>query len=44
MPVKHRTENALDGTTWEFMGTGWWISHILAIGIVAWLGYILWPR
>jgi len=21
--------NALDKTTWEFMGPGWWISHIL---------------
>ncbi|MDP2859446.1 MAG: hypothetical protein Q8P50_15920 [Bacillota bacterium] len=39
-----RTKNVLDETTWEFLKTGWWISHILAIVIVAYLGFLFWPR
>lgn len=37
-------KNTLDGTTWEFLRPGWWISHVLAVVIVAWLGFIFWPR
>ena len=37
-------DNVLDGSTWEFLGAGWWVSHILVIALVAWLGFIFWPR
>lgn len=39
-----KTKNVLDETTWEFLKTGWWISHILVIVIVAYLGFLFWPR
>ncbi|MDI6871720.1 MAG: hypothetical protein QME79_10280 [Bacillota bacterium] len=40
--VKDR--NLLNGTTWEFLQTGWWVLHIIAIVGVFWLGHLLWPR
>ncbi len=36
-------ENPVDGTTWEFLKSGWWVLHIIAIGLVFWLGHVLWP-
>jgi hypothetical protein len=40
--VKDR--NALDGTTWEFLASGWWIAHVVLIVAVFYLGHLLWPR
>lgn len=37
-----RTErrNVLDGSTWEFLRSGWWIVHVIALVGVFYLGMI----
>lgn len=36
MGAKER--NIVDDTTWEFLGTGWWILHAIAIIGLFYLG------
>lgn len=33
--------NTLDETTWEFGKPGWWISHVVSMGLMVYLGYVL---
>lgn len=35
--------NSLDGTTWEWLGAGWWVLHVVSIALVFYLGHLLWP-
>ncbi len=39
-----RVNNPVNGTTWQFLGIGWWVLHIVSILIVAYLGFLFWPR
>lgn len=27
--------------TWAFMGLGWWVSHLAALGAVGYVGYYI---
>ncbi|MEW6244764.1 MAG: hypothetical protein AB1497_11020 [Bacillota bacterium] len=38
------TYNIIRGTTWEFLRAGWWLLHIIAVVLVAYLGFLFWPR
>jgi hypothetical protein len=29
--MRPKERNLVDGTTWEFLGTGWWILHAISI-------------
>jgi|GEM_PF-4083468 len=29
--MRPKERNLVDGTTWEFLGTGWWILHAVSI-------------
>jgi hypothetical protein len=35
-----KSRNIVDDTTWEFLGTGWWILH--AVGIVGLIYFGAW--
>lgn len=37
------TKNIVDNSTWEFLGTGWWVLHVATIGLTFYLGHLLWP-
>ncbi|MCW2277410.1 hypothetical protein [Heliophilum fasciatum] len=35
--------NGLDGTLFEFLRVGWWISHIFFLIMIFYLGHRYWP-
>ncbi|ABZ83153.1 hypothetical protein HM1_0539 [Heliomicrobium modesticaldum Ice1] len=41
--IERKSDNVLNGTTWEFLKTGWWVWHVFAIALVFYLGHLLWP-
>ncbi|MDD2421964.1 MAG: hypothetical protein PHC60_02005 [Heliobacteriaceae bacterium] len=41
--IEKTKRNSLDGTTWEFLNTGWWAWHVIAIAFTFYLGHLLWP-
>jgi hypothetical protein len=36
-----QSRDGYDIGTWHFLKTGWWILHIVAIGIVFYIGYAI---
>lgn len=42
--VTTKKRNSADGSSFEFLATGWWIWHVVAIVGVFYLGHLLWPR
>lgn len=35
-----KTENGYDLGTFNFLKTGWWVWHVIAIGAVFYIGYL----
>ncbi|MCL5676790.1 MAG: hypothetical protein M1602_02750 [Firmicutes bacterium] len=42
--VTTKRRNPADGTTWEFLQSGWWVWHVVAIVGTFYLGHLFWPR
>lgn len=36
--------NPVRGTSFEFLGIGWWVWHIFAIAVTFYLGHLFYPR